>query len=208
MTRTSSPTVARRWIALELKRLRHDAGLSQAEVAKVLGCQVPKISLMESAQRNVQDGDLETLLTLFEVPKGRQSQYFDAAKNGRRKAWWERYEDHVIPNWLEQYVGLEQGADKLRSYQNAVVHGLLQIEEYTQALLRSSPSYSEEKIQQIVDVRLHRQSALERSTDPLDIWAVMDEAVVRQVVGSHAIMRAQLEHLAGAAEGRPNVHVL
>jgi transcriptional regulator with XRE-family HTH domain len=207
MTRTSSPTVSRRWIALELKRLRHDAGLSQAEVAKVLRCQVPKISLMESAQRNVQDADLDKLLALFEVPDNRRSQYFDAAKNGRKKAWWERYEDHVIPDWLEQYVGLEQGAERLRSYQSAIVHGLLQTEDYIGALLKSSPTVSEERIQQIVDVRLHRQGALSRASDPLQMWAVMDEAVLRQVVGSHKIMQAQLEYLVDVAAEQSNITI-
>ena len=207
MTRTSSPTVSRRWIALELKRLRHDAGLSQAEVAKVLQCQVPKVSLIESAQRNVQDDDLETLLKLFEVPESRRAQYVDAAKNGRKKAWWERYEDQVIPDWLEQFVGLEQGAERLRSYQSAVIHGLLQSEDYSTALLQSSPMLSEERIQQLIDVRIHRQSALYRESDPLQLSAVMDETALRHVVGGGDVMREQLEHLIKTAEDHENITI-
>jgi transcriptional regulator with XRE-family HTH domain len=208
MTRTSNPTVSRRWIALELRRLRHQAGMSQADVAKALRCQVPKISLIESTQRNVQDGDLEKLLDLFEVPHDRRGTYRDAAKNGRKKAWWERYEGHIIPDWAEQYVGLEQGAERLRSYQNAVVHGLLQTDGYTEALLRSSPAISEERLEQVADVRAQRQSALQRNPNPLEVWAVMDEAIVHRVVGDPDTMRSQLLYLAEVGRDLPNVHVL
>jgi transcriptional regulator with XRE-family HTH domain len=197
MTRTSSPTVWRRWLAHELRRLRQEAGLSQAEVAKALACHVPKISLIESTERNVQEGDLQKLLALFKVPKTKRPQYFDAVKNARKKGWWEAYGEHTVPQWIELFVGLEQGAERLRTYQTAIFHGLLHTPEYAATILRSSnaDAVSEERVDRLVELRTRRQDALWRDADPLHLWTVVDESVLRHIVGSREIMRAQLERV-------------
>lgn len=196
MTQPSSPTVWRRWMAFELKRLRLEAGRSQAEVAKVLGCQVPKVSLMESGQRNVQEDDLRRLLDLYEVPEDRWPHYLDAAKNMRKKGWWERYDRHTLPGWLDPYVGLEQGAERIRTYEPVIMAGLLQTPEYAAAILRRIVAgISQEKIQRLVELRMQRQEALWRSTNPLHLSAVLDEAVLRRIVGGREVMRAQLLHI-------------
>lgn len=196
MTHPSSPTVWRRWMAFEMKRLRQEAGLSQAEVAKVLDCQVPKISLTESAQRSVQEPDLQKLLELYKVPEERRLDYVEAARKARKKGWWERYGPHTVEQSLEFYVGLEQGAERLRTYQPAIFHGLLQTPEYAEAVLRRTTSaISQEKVGRLVEIRTHRQTALWRDLDPLRMWQVVDEAALRRVVGGRPVMRAQLTHL-------------
>ena len=206
MSQMSSPTVVRRWMATELRRLRVEAGLSQAEVAKQLGCRVPKVSLMESAQRNVQENDLDKLLRLYDVPKGRWAEYKGAAKSVRRKGWWELYDESTVPHWLEFYVGLEQGAARLRSYQPAIFHGLLQSREYATAVLRRSPiAMGEERIAEVVELRARRQAALDRQDEPLKLWAVVEEAVLRTALGSSDVMRGQLEHVLDVVGRRDNV---
>jgi hypothetical protein len=181
--------------------------MSQGQVAKALGCKVPKISLTESAQRNVQDNDLQKMLELFEVPETRRTQYFDAARNARKKGWWERYDEHTMPDWLEVFVGLEQGASRLRAYQTAVFHGLLHTPEYAAAILRSSTTElaSEEKVERIVELRTRRQQILWRDSDPLEVSAVADEAVLRHVVGNREVMRAQFEHVTDVVDKHDNV---
>lgn len=218
MTRTSSPTVWRRWLAHELRRLRLEAGLSQGDVAKTLGCRVPKISLIESTDRNVQEADLDKMLALFDVPKAKRPPYFDAAKNARKKGWWETYGENAVPQWAELFVGLEQGAERLRTYQTAIFHGLLHTPEYAAAILRSSTvigaddevagmALSEERVDLLVDLRTRRQEAMWRDTDPLHVEAVVDEAVLRHVVGSRDTMRAQLEHVVETVRKHDHVTV-
>jgi transcriptional regulator with XRE-family HTH domain len=194
---TSSPTVWRRWLAFEMKRMRQRAGLSQADIARVLGSQVPKISLMEKGRRNVQRRDLEKLLPLFDVPQEHWDNYFTAADNAHKKGWWEIYDDRSVPGWQKRFIGLEQGAERIRTYQPAVLPGLFQTPEYAAAILqRTAPYSSQAKIEQLVEVRTHRQLALWRDVHPLRLSAIVDEAALRRVVGSRDVMRAQVEHLA------------
>jgi transcriptional regulator with XRE-family HTH domain len=206
MTRTSSPTVLRRWLALEMRRLRLEAGLSQGDVARGIGCKVPKVSLIEGGERNIHDDDLLRMLELFEVPIERHSEYVEAARIARTKGWWERYDDHTTAPWHQTFVGLEQGAERLRSYQTAIFHGLLQTPAYTAAILRSGTStISEEMIVRLVDLRRRRQEAIVRDDHPLQLWALVDEAALRHVIGGHETMRSQLEHVAEVVRDHDNV---
>lgn len=206
MAQTSSPTVWRRWLALELRRLRTEAEVTAQQAAKALRCTTTKISYMENAERGVQEADLDNLLDLYDVPDTRRDGYLQACRDSRRKGWWERY-DELVPEWLSLYVGLEQGASRLRAYEPHVIHGLLQNADYAEALLRRYiEPRTDERVAQLVELRTTRQAALERDSDPLDLWLVLDEGALRRVVGSPAIMATQLRRVADAAE-RPNVVV-
>jgi transcriptional regulator with XRE-family HTH domain len=205
----ASPTVWRRWLAAELQRLRAEAGLEQKQVAKALRCTVTKVSYFENAQRPVVPRDLdEVLLPLYGVPEDRWPAYLDAARRSRQKGWWEAYDEDVLPEWFSRFVGLEQGASRLRSYDPQTVSGLLQTPEYAAEVIRSgSPGFGEEQISQRVELRTRRQAALTRSDDPLQLWVVLDEATLRRVVGGPAAMRSQIEHVVAAARDLPNVTV-
>jgi transcriptional regulator with XRE-family HTH domain len=204
----ASPTVWRRWLAAELQRLRAEAGLEQKQVAKALRCTVTKVSYFENAQRPVVPRDLdEVLLPLYGVPEERWPEYLDAARRSREKGWWEAYDDDVLPEWFSRFVGLEQGAARLRSYDPQTVSGLLQTPEYAAEVIRcGSAGFSEDQILQRVELRTRRQAALVRPDDPLELWVVLDEATLRRVVGGPTAMRAQLEHVIETSE-RPNVTV-
>ncbi|WP_337661726.1 MULTISPECIES: helix-turn-helix domain-containing protein [Actinoalloteichus] len=205
---TSSPTVWRRWLALELTRLRQEAGLDQKDVAKALRCTVGKVSYYETAERPVVIRDLdEVLLPLFNVPMERWPDYVQAAKNSRQKGWWESHGSDTLPSWFSLFIGLEQGASQARIYEAQFIPGLLQTRQYASALLRrSTAERAEDEIERAVQLRLNRQRVLSRSPEPLRLWTVIDEAALRRVVGSPQVMRDQLLHLAGAAE-QPKITV-
>lgn len=192
MTRPTSPTLSRRWLARELRRWRTEADLQQADVAKALGCRVPKVSLMESGTRPVQEEDLKKLLDFFDVAASDHQLYFDELANAHEKGWWEHYDDTLVPDWLAKFIGFEDGANLIRIYQPAVMHGLLQSRGYTTALIRSGPvGVSEEKIRRQVDLRQVRQKRFADGTQ--DLAVVLDEAVLHRMVGDVEVMRAQLE---------------
>jgi len=197
MTEASSPTVWRRWLAFELTRLRREAGLEQKDVARALRCTLTKVSYIENAERPVVVRDLdEVLLPLYHVPEERWPTYIEAAKNSRKKGWWESYGVGVIAPWFSLYVGLEQGASQIRTYQAQVVPGMLQTPAYTEATARGEGvERREADIARGIEFRSVRQEVLRREPSPLRFWAVLDEAVLRRVVGSRALMKDQLDHL-------------
>jgi transcriptional regulator with XRE-family HTH domain len=191
-----------------MRRLRTERRLSQAVVAKALGCKVPKISLMENEARPIQEDDLKTLLELFDVPDDERRIYFEEADNAHKRSWWEHYDDDTVPDWLERFIGLEQGAERIRAYQPAVVHGLLQTPEYIAGLFRDNiAEISEEKIGRLVEIRRRRQRRLSSGPRSPQLWVILDEAALRHVVGGPATMRAQLDHVVGLCKANENVSV-
>lgn len=201
----SSPTVWRRWLALELTRLRTRAGLDERDVAKALRCTVGKVSYIETAERPVVVRDLdEVLLPLYEVPEERWPVYIQAARDSRRKGWWETYGADTLPPWFSLYVGLEQGAAEIRTYEAQLIPGLLQTRAYCDAIARRGVAERDDtQIQQHTDLRLARQGVLDRVPEPLQLNTVIDEAALHRVVGGSSVMKSQLSHLAAAAR-RPN----
>ncbi len=208
MTNTSSPTVWRRWLALELARLRQQAGLDQKDVAKALRCTVGKVSYYETAERPVVVRDLdEVLLPLYKVPKQRWPIYLKAARDSRQKGWWESYEPATLPPWFSLFVGLEQGASEVRVYEAQLVPGLLQTADYAEAVARRGiADRPDELISRHVELRLARQAVLRREGAPLRLHVVLDEAALRRVVGSAKIMREQVRSLA-ALDGHATITV-
>jgi transcriptional regulator with XRE-family HTH domain len=208
MTETFSPPVWRRRIATEMKRLRRTAGLSQAEVAVHLGCRVPKISLIESSQRAVQDDDLQKLFELYDVADVDRDYYLTANKLGRQKAWWERYDEHILPASSKTYIGLEQGGHSLRGY-SMPFHGLLQTPAYASAVLANTPVavMGDELIRRKVAVRRRRKEAITREVDPLRLSLLVDESALHRVVGGPDVMREQLEHVLRLIRDHPHISV-
>jgi transcriptional regulator with XRE-family HTH domain len=207
----ASPTVWRRWLASELRRMRGDAGLEQKQVAQALRCTVTKVSYFENAQRPVVPRDLdEILLPLYSVPRERWPQYLEAAEQARRKNWWDGYDPEVLPGWFTRYLGFEQGAAEMRAYEPHVVAGLLQTRDYTSALLHGAYlEHSDDQIMQSVDLRSRRQAVLFRDANPLRSRVVLDEAVLRRAAGGPRVMHAQLQHLVEVAQrGNVTVQVL
>jgi transcriptional regulator with XRE-family HTH domain len=208
VTETSSPTVWRRWLAFELARLRREAGLDQKDVAKALRCTVGKVSYYETAERPVVVRDLEeVLLPLYKVAEDRWPTYVQAAKDSRKKGWWESYGSITLPSWFSLSVGLEQGASQVHSFDALVVPGLLQTRDYAEAVARrGTAERTDEEIERHIDLRLARQAVLARKPNPLRLWTVMDEGVLRRVVGGRDTMRNQLAHLANVAR-QPKITV-
>jgi transcriptional regulator with XRE-family HTH domain len=200
-----SPTVWRRWLAFELRRLREDTGLLQTEVGKACGWSGARVSYIENAQQKVAEKDLRKLLPLYEVPEPEWPRYLRAAEQSRRQGFWERYGE-VHPD-LSEYIGLEQGAETIRYVEPAVVPGLLQTRDYTAALLRSDVMpRTDRQIDRLVEMRAARQVAATREEDPVALSSILDEAVLRRAGGGPKAMAAQLDHLVAMAE-RPNITI-
>jgi len=185
--------------------MRTESGLGQKDVARKLRCTVTKVSYIESGLRSFKLLELEdVLLPLYGVPESTWPRYLDACKRSKERGWWEYYPEEVVPDWVEKYIGLEHGAHALRSFTLQFPHGLIQTRSYAEALMRRDPAQLvDDEIDGRLEVREKRQSVLSRAQRrprseieeaALDFHSVMDEAILRRVVGDHHVMRDQLAH--------------
>jgi transcriptional regulator with XRE-family HTH domain len=188
----ASPTVRHRRLGRELRRLREGAGLTIDEVATILECSDSKISRIETAHVRATPRDVRDLLNIYGITGEQQVQLVQLAREARQKGWWHQaYGD--LP--VRELVGLEDEATSIRTYLEQLVPGLLQTEEYARAVLRAiHPDLELEEVEHSVELRMARQQLLSRS-DPPNLWAVLDEAVVRRQVGGVKVMKNQLERL-------------
>jgi transcriptional regulator with XRE-family HTH domain len=189
------PTVRRRRLGSELRKLRDAASLKLEEVAGELGVAPSTLSRIETGKAPTKSAYLNRMLEMYGVTDPAQRQVLvDMAREGHRKGWWAAFDD-VLPSGFDIFVGLEAETTGIRSYENSVVHGLLQTQDYARAVLRElQPRHTSEQVERQVDLRMARQHRL--TDEPsLDLWVIHDEAVIRRVVGGQAVMRAQLSRL-------------
>ena len=200
-----SPTVRRRRLAMELRRLREAARLTCEEVAEHLECSASKISRVETGRVSVSPRDVRDMLELYGVPEDQRESLVQLARDSRQKGWWHAYSDTIQPQFAA-YIGLESAASEIRIYEVSLMPSLLQTEEYARAVIGAGMmSGTPEDIDRSVQLRMARQPALTRD-DPPKLWAVLDEAALRRRVGGAGLMRLQLERLLDVAS-LPNVAI-
>jgi transcriptional regulator with XRE-family HTH domain len=202
-----SPTVLRILLGTQLRRLRMEKGISREDAGYSIRASHAKISRLELGQVSFKQRDVADLLTLYGVtdPAERQP-LLDLVKQANAPGWWHKYGD-VLPSWFEVYVGLEGAASGIRTYENQFVPGLLQTPAYARAVIGlAHERATRAEMDRRVSLRTTRQKRLE---DGLTLWAVIDEAVVRRVLGGRETMREQIGHLLElTAEANVTVQVM
>ncbi|MEU3856990.1 helix-turn-helix transcriptional regulator [Streptomyces sp. NPDC028722] len=193
MASNVNPTVRRRRLGQELRRLRELKGMTAEEVAERLLVSQSKISRLENGRRSISQRDVRDLCGVYEVEDQRiVDSLMEMARDSRQQGWWHTFGD--IP--YSVYIGLETDAESLRVYEPQLVTGLLQTRAYAEALVQGAlPETSTAEIDKRVEVRMRRQERITAENNPLRLWVVLDEAALRRVVGSRLVMREQLEHL-------------
>ncbi|AWE50849.1 helix-turn-helix domain-containing protein [Streptomyces nigra] len=193
MASNVNPTVRRRRLGQELRRLRELKGMTAEEVAERLLVSQSKISRLENGRRSISQRDVRDLCGVYEVEDHRiVDSLMQMAKDSRQQGWWHSFGD--IP--YSVYIGLETDAASLRVYDPQVVPGLLQTKQYAEALIAGAlPETAPTEIEKRVQVRMRRQERISTEENPLRLWTVLDEAALRRVVGNRSLMRDQLEQL-------------
>ncbi|MEV3859927.1 helix-turn-helix transcriptional regulator [Streptomyces sp. NPDC050095] len=193
MASNVNPTVRRRRLGQELRRLRELKGMTAEEVAERLLVSQSKISRLENGRRSISQRDVRDLCGVYEVEDVRiVDSLMQMAKDSRQQGWWHSFGD--IP--YSVYIGLETDAASLRVYDPQVVPGLLQTRGYAEALINGAlPETTSQDIEKRVQVRMRRQERIQAPDNPLRLWTVLDEAALRRTVGGKNVMREQLEHL-------------
>jgi hypothetical protein len=200
---SASPTVRRRRLAAELRRLR--GGQTGGAVAKALGWSSAKISRYELGQSSFPLDEVEKLLDYYGVAEPLRGQLLALAEEANQRGWWEEYAGVLAPEYME-FIGLEAEADSMFHWTVSVIPGLLQTEDYARELNAGYHSVIPTPpgvLERLVRVRMIRQELLWRDP-PLQLSAVIDESVLQRKIGDHGLMHTQLQHLASMAE-LPNI---
>lgn len=199
----SAPTVLRILLGIQLRRLRESRGISASAAAAAIHGSESKISRIELGRNAVREVDVADLLDLYGItdPAEREP-LLVLAGQANQQGWWHHYQD-LLPTWFHAYLGLEESADLIRSWDTQFVPGLLQTEEYSQAVLELA-AYPREDTDRLVALRKERRRRF--TSGGLRLSAVIDELALRRPVGTTGVMRGQLEHLLVVAE-QPGVTV-
>lgn len=198
------PTALRIALGGRLRRLREASGISRDAAGDTIRASSSKISRLELGRVASKERDVADLLTLYGVTEGEEREtLLSLARQANAPGWWRKYGD-VLPNWFETYLGLEQAASVIRTYEPQLVPGLLQTEDYARAIIRLRHVHvSHDEVERRVALRMARQAFLNQPGAP-DLWVALDEAAVRRPLGDPKVQRAQLLHLIEMA-GRPNI---
>jgi transcriptional regulator with XRE-family HTH domain len=185
------PTVQRRRLGIELRRLREAAGKTIDEVAQVLECSDSKVSRIENGQVSASPRDVRDMLAFYDVDVERREELIEFARSARKRGWWEAYSDTpAVP-----VVGLEVSANHILAYEPTLVYGLLQTQDYARAVIRAvRPELTSDQVERWAQFRMVRQELLTQD-DPPEVDVILDECVLHRPVGGRAMMRNQLQHL-------------
>src|SRR5215469_11471508 len=163
----ASPSLRRRRLAAELRRLRDQSGLSTTDAAKKLGWQASRLSRIETRQSGITAPDLRKLLNAYGVEgEEYRAHLAELARRVNERGWWQKYAGLIGTNYAD-LIGLEAEARTIRSYEQELVPGLLQTPEYAQAVFRvGRPTDTNAELKRWVEVRIERQEVLVRSDPP------------------------------------------
>jgi transcriptional regulator with XRE-family HTH domain len=203
-----APTLLKMLVGVQLAGFREDAGFAQEQAARALGFSAAKLSRIESGKgrRPPAEVDVRALLTLYGTEEYEASVLLKLLQRAGEPGWWQRYDKRLMPEWFDRLVGLQEAAAAIRTFEIQYVPGLLQIPDYTRAVVeRGLPAAASAEVRRRVELRTRRSELLLRADAP-QLWAIIDESALLRVMGSKDVMRAQLEHLVEMAQ-RPNVTV-
>ncbi|MEU6258086.1 helix-turn-helix transcriptional regulator [Streptomyces sp. NPDC047043] len=196
------PAVRRRKLGAELRALRTGAGLTSGEAARMVGWHQSKVSRIETGSSGAKPADVRLLLDVYGVADAQLRELIlvlaGSDEGSGRHHWWHAYRG-VLPPTYRDFISLESQASAMRTLETSVVPGLLQTPEYARAVTRAAvDGLDDERLDALVEVRLARQDVL-RADPPLELSAVLDEAVLHREIGGPDVMAQQLGRLLEAA---------
>lgn len=206
MLEPASPTVRRRRLAAELRRLRERAGMTGDQVADRVGWSASKLSRIENAHTVPGDAEIRQLLDLYDVEGHYADELFALAQEAAGKGWWETYSPTLPPDYAS-LIGLEAEAQAALNWEPLIVPGLLQTGDYarevTNGYLERIDPVPPSETRRRVEARLARQRILTRD-NPLRLSVVLDQSVLHRRFGDRSVMRSQIKRLLDLSE-RDNI---
>lgn len=200
----TSSTVPKRQLGIALRKLREEKEIERDVPAGLLACSDSKIGRIETGDVSVRQAELRELLTLYGVTGQERADLEQLAAQARTRRKRTSY-GTAIPDWFRKYVNLEEAAVEIRSYDNELIRGLFQTEDYARAVIEANPLHRPADVDRLVAARMARQERI-LGDDPMKLWAVLSEAALLQQVGGPEVMRRQLARVRELAD-RPNITI-
>lgn len=199
-------TMPRRQLGRRLRDLRNRARMTTRVAARRLEWSEAKIWRIETGQTSLRSLDVEAMCKIYGAPEAELEPLTALARETKARGWWASYGD-VIAEGFDVYIGLEEAASRLSTFENEFVPGLLQTADYTRALLAAArPELTRVEIDRRIEVRAGRQRLLTRTPEPVRLVAVIAEALLWRRIGDAAVTAGQLEHLRRMCD-RPNIDI-
>jgi transcriptional regulator with XRE-family HTH domain len=191
----SGPTARRLVLGSQLRRLREASGISREDAGYAIRGSGSKISRLELGRVGFKERDVADLLTLYGVlDETERESFLDLVRRSNEPGWWHRFND-LMPSWFQDYVGLEESASRIQTYELQFVPGLLQTEKYARAVAtQGRPESPEDELDRRVRLRMQRQKLFTQPKAPR-LWAVLDESVLHRPIGGADVLREQIEFL-------------
>jgi transcriptional regulator with XRE-family HTH domain len=205
----AGPTVRRRRLGADLRRLREQSSLKLEEVAAQLGVAPSTLSRIETGKAPTRTSYLSLMLDMYGVTDADHRRLLmDLAREGQRRGWWVGFDD-LLAAGAGDYLGLEAEAAVVRAFGLQVVPGLLRTPDYGKAVCAARrPDFRPEQLERLAAAQQRRQEVL-AGTDPVELRLVLDESVLLRSIAPQSVMRAQLERLVEAsAEPAITIQVL
>lgn len=207
----SSSRACRIRLAIELKRLREDAKLSQDQLADRCGPEITrvKVNRHEGTKDAAQVTQVEAILAGLGVTANSRSRTHHTLMHlaiASRRPWWGADREYRDMGDRQKLVAnLECGAERIQEYTSGVVPGLLQTEAY--ARYRTQPSGADgANHKYALAGRLRRQQewfGLEDASYEL----VVERQVIERPTAPLDVMADQLRHLLDLVATRTNVSI-
>ncbi|MFD0558107.1 helix-turn-helix protein [Stackebrandtia endophytica] len=195
------PTLRTQWLGKELRKHRLASNATLLEAGEYLQRDQATISRIESGLSLARVADVMALLDFYGVEDpGIRANLEQISRDAWHRGWWDGYSRHA-PLWMLDLAWMEERADRIRSFDPIVFHGILQTEDYARALMTGGEgNLDEEAICRFVQMRMERKNVIVDGSTHFE--AVVDESVLRRQVGGPEILRQQLEHLIDLAESQ------
>lgn len=181
----------RAFVAFHLKRSREEKSWSQSELGTRVHNSGSLVSGVELCTRRPTRRLSRSLDEVFGL-----EQFFEAL-------YPRVIEESGLSPGFAEFIEDEAEAGVIKGYENFVIAGLLQTEDYARAVLRSGRQ--PDKVERLVAARMERQDVLRREKPPM-VSVLLDASTLRRPFGGREVMRAQLEHVLTLAE-MPHIHV-
>jgi len=191
------PSLRRRRVVAALKRLREEAGLTMIQAGQKAGFSQSKLSRVEGLEVGISGDDTRTLCEIYGVDKGTTDALAELARHSRKRGWWHVYSDDVLLKFVD-FVELETDARSVCSFQTDLILGLLQTDNYAEAVIRHGyPNANDETIATRVELRAERRQHWNK--EGFELWSIVDESALRRPIGGAETMAEQLDHLVSIA---------
>lgn len=180
----------------ELRRRREAAGLTQEELSQRAVMSRTHIAHIEAGRRRP---DIEDARRLDQV----------LGTDGIFERFLPSLDGKKVAEHFKEALEFEGKATVIKEYAPNLVPGLLQTKAYAHEVLGTGyPRQSDQEREKLVSTRLERARILDTFDSP-ELCFILDEAVLRRLVGGPAVMCEQLRHIAELASiRRIRVHVL